>query len=90
MSVNFETEDLESTESLDSSVTKDVSEQVLLSTGIRVGTLVKTKSMASFISRTRPDGLHIIDVAKTLQRIELAAKFVSNLDLSRIVVYSSR
>ena len=90
MSVNFETEDLESTESLDSSVTKDVSEQVLLATGIRVGTLVKTKSMASFISRTRPDGLHIIDVAKTLQRIELAAKFVSNLDLSRIVVYSSR
>tara|TARA_B110000014_G_C19973761_1_gene504166 strand:+ start:50 stop:712 length:663 start_codon:yes stop_codon:yes gene_type:complete len=90
MSVNFETEDLESTESLDSSVTKDVSEQVLLSTGIRVGTLVKTKSMASFISRTRPDGLHIIDVAKTLQRIELAAKFVSNLDLSRVVVYSSR
>ena len=90
MSVNFETEDLENTESLDSSVTKDVSEQVLLSTGIRVGTLVKTKSMASFISRTRPDGLHIIDVAKTLQRIELAAKFVSNLDLSRIVVYSSR
>ena len=90
MSINFETEDLESTESLDSSVTKDVSEQVLLATGIRVGTLVKTKSMASFISRTRPDGLHIIDVAKTLQRIELAAKFVSNLDLSRIVVYSSR
>ena len=46
--------------------------------------------MANFISRTRPDGLHIIDVAKTLQRIELAAKFVSNLDLSRVVVYSSR
>tara|TARA_B100000029_G_scaffold516714_2_gene633153 strand:- start:16289 stop:16951 length:663 start_codon:yes stop_codon:yes gene_type:complete len=90
MSVDFETEDLENTESLDSSVTKDVSEQVLLSTGIRVGTLVKTKSMASFISRTRPDGLHIIDVAKTLQRIELAAKFVSNLDLSRVIVYSSR
>jgi small subunit ribosomal protein S2 len=90
MSVNFETEDLETTENLDSSVTKVVSEQVLLSTGIRVGTLVKTKSMANFISRTRPDGLHIIDVAKTLQRIELAAKFVSNLDLSRVVVYSSR
>ncbi|MBH59325.1 MAG: 30S ribosomal protein S2 [Thaumarchaeota archaeon] len=90
MSVDFETEALENTESLDNSVTKDVSEQVLLSTGIRVGTLVKTKSMASFISRTRPDGLHIIDVAKTLQRIELAAKFVSNLDLSRVIVYSSR
>ena len=46
--------------------------------------------MSSFISRTRPDGLHIIDVAKTLQRIELASKFISNFDSSRVVVYSSR
>ena len=90
MSINFETEDVESTGSLDSSITQHVSEQVLLSTGIRVGTLVKTKSMSTFISRTRPDGLHIIDVAKTLQRIELASKFISNLDSSRVVVYSSR
>ena len=90
MSINFETEDVESTGTLDSSITQHVSEQVLLSTGIRVGTLVKTKSMSTFISRTRPDGLHIIDVAKTLQRIELASKFISNLDSSRVVVYSSR
>ena len=90
MSINFETEDVESTGTLDSSITQHVSEQVLLSTGIRVGTLVKTKSMSTFISRTRPDGLHIIDVANTLQRIELASKFISNLDSSRVVVYSSR
>ena len=91
MSVNFETEDFVSTgDNIDSSITKHVSEQVLLSTGIRVGTLVKTKSMSSFISRTRPDGLHIIDVAQTLQRIELASKFISNFDSSRVVVYSSR
>ena len=91
MSVNFETEDVVGTgDNIDSSITKHVSEQVLLSTGIRVGTLVKTKSMSSFISRTRPDGLHIIDVAQTLQRIELASKFISNFDSSRIVVYSSR
>ena len=91
MSVNFETEDVVSTsDNIDSSITKHVSEQVLLSTGIRVGTLVKTKSMSSFISRTRPDGLHIIDVAQTLQRIELASKFISNFDSSRVVVYSSR
>ncbi len=91
MSVNFEIEDVVSTGgNIDSSITKHVSEQVLLSTGIRVGTLVKTKSMSSFISRTRPDGLHIIDVAKTLQRIELASKFISNFDSSRVVVYSSR
>ena len=89
MSINFETEDVESTGTLDSSITQHVSEQVLLSTGIRVGTLVKAKSMSTFISRTRPDGLHIIDVAKTLQRIELASKFISNLDSSRVVVYSS-
>jgi len=89
MSVKSKQED-ESIDVIDDSITKHVSEEVLLSTGIRVGTLVKTKSMATFVSRTRQDGLHIIDVAKTLQRIEVAAKFISKLDFNRVVVYSSR
>lgn len=89
MSVESKQED-ESIDVIDDSITKHVSEEVLLSTGIRVGTLVKTKSMATFVSRTRQDGLHIIDVAKTLQRIEVAAKFISKLDSNRVVVYSSR
>lgn len=67
-----------------------VPERVLLSTGIRVGTLIKTKSMAQFVLRTTTDGLHIIDVGKSLARIETASKFIARHDISRVVVYSSR
>ena len=90
MSIDIETNDIEESGSVDESIIKHISEKALLSTGIRVGTLVKTKSMSQFVSRTRSDGLHIIDVSKTLTRIEIAAKFISKLDLNRIVVYSSR
>lgn len=71
-------------------VATQVSEKALLATGIRVGTIVKTKSMAPFVARTRPDGLHVIDVGKTLARIETAGKFIARQDLSHVVVYSSR
>jgi len=67
-----------------------ISEKMLFSTGIRVGTLVKTKAMAHFISRTTPDGLHYIDISKTLARIETAARFISRADISKVVVYSAR
>ncbi len=76
--------------SADKLITTQISEKALLSTGIRVGTLVKTKSMTRFIARTRPDGLHIIDAGKTLSRIETAGRFIARSDLNRVVAYSSR
>ena len=71
-------------------VAAQVSEKALLATGIRVGTLVKTKSMVPFISRTRSDGLHVIDVGKTLTRIDVAGRFLARSNLGNVVVYSSR
>ncbi len=71
-------------------VAVQLTEQTLISTGIRVGTLVKTKSMIPFISRTRPDGLHVIDVGKTLSRIDVAGKFIARAQIDRVVVYASR
>ncbi|MHB1908857.1 MAG: 30S ribosomal protein S2 [Nitrososphaerales archaeon] len=67
-----------------------LSERALLSTGIRIGTLVKTKSMAQFVSRTQANGLHVIDVSKTLGRIDAAAKFIARSEVGRVVVYSAR
>jgi len=67
-----------------------ISEKMLLATGVRVGTMVKTKAMAHFVSRTTPDGLNYIDLSKILARIEVAARFISRADISKVVVYSSR
>src|SRR5438876_10160003 len=40
-------------------------EKMILSTGIRVGTPVKTKYMTPFIVRANPEGLYILDIGKT-------------------------
>jgi small subunit ribosomal protein S2 len=65
-------------------------EKMILSTGIRVGTPIKTKFMASFITRANPEGLYIIDISKTLARIDVAAKFIGRVNISNVAVTSSR
>lgn len=65
-------------------------EKMLLSTGIRVGTPVKTKYMAPFIVKANPEGLYILDMDKTLQRIEVAAAFISRKPLAKVAVCSAR
>lgn len=46
--------------------------------------------MEPFIYRVRPDGLFVLDVEKMNERIKVAAKFLSRLDLSKVVVASSK
>jgi len=76
--------------SAEATIAPGLSERALLSTGIRIGTLVKTKSMAQFVSRTQANGLHVIDVTRTIAKIDTAAKFIARADTSRVVVYSAR
>jgi small subunit ribosomal protein S2 len=71
-------------------VIPQLSEKALLATGIRIGTQVRTKSMERFTSRPRPDGLHIIDYSKTLQRIDTAGKFIAFAGPQNVVVYASK
>ena len=65
-------------------------EKMILSTGIRVGTPVKTKYMTQFIVRANPEGLYILDISKTLAKIDVAAKFISRANISKVAVTSAR
>jgi small subunit ribosomal protein S2 len=65
-------------------------ENMILSTGIRVGTPVKTKFMAPFILKANPEGLYILDISKTLARIDVAAKFIGRATISKVAVTSAR
>ena len=65
-------------------------EKMILSTGIRVGTPIKTKFMSSFITRANPEGLYILDISKTLARIDVAAKFIGRTNIANVAVTSSR
>ena len=65
-------------------------QEVLLSAGVHIGTRVKTKDMEPYIYKVRPDGLFVLDVEKMNERIKVTAKFLARLDLSRVVVASSK
>ena len=71
-------------------VIPQLSEKALLATGIRIGTQVRTKTMEQFTTRPRPDGLHLIDYSKTLQRIDVAGKFIAFAGAANTVVYASK
>ncbi len=62
----------------------------LLSAGIHIGTRMKTKDMEQFIYRVRPDGLFVLDVKKTDERIRVAAKFLSRFEPSKIAAAGAR
>lgn len=63
---------------------------VLLSAGIHIGTRMRTKDMDQFIYRIRPDGLFVLDVKKTDDRIRIAAKFLSRFEPTKIAVVAAR
>ncbi|MCW4037730.1 MAG: 30S ribosomal protein S2 [Candidatus Bathyarchaeota archaeon] len=64
--------------------------EALLSAGIHIGTRINTKDMEAFIYRVRPDGLFVLDVQKTDDRIRTAAKFIASFDPAKVIVVSSR
>jgi small subunit ribosomal protein S2 len=65
-------------------------EKMILSTGIRVGTPVKTKFMSPFIVKANPEGLYILDISKTLARVDVAAKFIGRANIARVAITSAR
>ena len=61
-----------------------------LTSGVHIGTQQKTGHMERFIHRVREDGLYVLDVAKTDERVRTAANFLKSYEPSSILVTSSR
>jgi len=62
----------------------------LLSAGIHIGTRMKTKDMEQFIYRVRSDGLFVLDVKKTDDRIRVTAKFLARFEPAKIAAAAAR
>ena len=62
----------------------------ILSTGIRVGTAVKTKFMIPYVTQASPEGLYLMDLDITLARIQTAAKFINRVNIQDVIVCSGR
>ncbi|MFB6101084.1 MAG: 30S ribosomal protein S2 [Haloplanus sp.] len=61
-----------------------------LGAGVHIGTQQKTEDMERFIHRVRDDGLYVLDVSQTDQRIRTAADFLANYSPEQVLVTSSR
>jgi small subunit ribosomal protein S2 len=62
----------------------------MLSAGIHIGTRMKTGDMEQFIYRVRPDGLFVLDVKKTDDRIRVAAKFLARFESGKVAAAAAR
>ena len=78
-------------------VTKSTEEESLLvpledylKAGIHIGSQYKTGDMRKYIYKTRPDGLHVLDVNTVNERLALASKFLANYEPSKILVVAGR
>jgi len=67
-----------------------VPQDVYLKSGIHIGTKFRTKYMAPFIYKTRPDGLSVLNLQKIDERIGIAANFLSQFAPKDILVVSRR
>ena len=61
-----------------------------LAAGLHIGTQQKTKDMERYIYRVRADGLYVLDVRKTNDRIVAAGKFLAKFDPDDVLVVSTR
>jgi len=61
-----------------------------LAAGVHIGTQQKTQDMRKFIYRVRQDGLYVLDVRKTDERLRVAGKFLARFDPESILAVSVR
>jgi len=67
-----------------------IPEEVYLTSGVHIGTQQKSADMKDFIFKVRTDGLYVLDVKKTDQRIRVAAQFLARYPPSKVLVVSAR
>jgi small subunit ribosomal protein S2 len=61
-----------------------------LKSGIHIGTKFKTKYMANFIYKTRPDGLSVLNLKRIDERIKVAANFLAQYEPDDILIVGRR
>lgn len=61
-----------------------------LSSGVHIGTRQKTGAMMPYIYRVRPDGLYVLDVRKTDERIRWASRLLARFEPERVLAVSAR
>lgn len=77
-------------QTMETEPTMMVSEETYMTSGVHIGTRQKTADIKEFIYKVRNDGLYIIDVKKTDERIKSSAKFLAKYDPAKVLAVSVR
>ena len=67
-----------------------VAEDLYLTSGVHIGTQQKSADMRRFIFKVRNDGLYVLDIKSTDDRIRTAASFIAGFEPERILVVCQR
>lgn len=67
-----------------------VKQEVFLEAGAHIGTKIRTNDMREFVFKRRDDGLFILDIRKSAERLMLAAKLLSRYRPEDVLVVASR
>ncbi len=86
----MESQDIEEREAIPRAENLLLSLEELLAAGLHIGTRIKTVDMERYIFRVRPDGLFILNIGDTNEKIRVASKFMARVEPSRVLAVSSR
>ncbi len=67
-----------------------VKQEVFLEAGVHIGTKIRTNDMRDFIFKRRDDGLYILDLRKSSERLMDAAKIIAKYRPEEVCVVASR
>ena len=67
-----------------------IPEEVFLTSGVHIGTQQKSADMKNFIFKVRTDGLYVLNIQLTNERIKFAGKLLSSYDPDKILAVSAR
>jgi len=68
---------------------KETVQEILVRNAVHIGSRIKVRHMERFIYRLRPDGVYLIDINKTVERLQVAARFISFYPPEKVVVVST-
>lgn len=67
-----------------------VKQDVFLEAGVHIGTKIRTSDMRDYIFKRRDDGLYILDLRKSSEKLMAAAKMISRFKPEEVTVVASR
>ena len=68
----------------------EINKDLLLKYRVHLGRNIKTRFSEQFIYAIHPRGFYLIDLTKTLERLKVAAKFLSLYKPEEVLVFSAR